>query len=153
MFSWNIATKPDSERVLFGCMPKLHFCDCGCKGAHTNTAFLKIFAWSMQILASGNYPDSRHDGTAWGKKDKKRSSLTGPMNVRALLVQCRGDWAMYRELFQFPSWSSAAICWKCAANRTDKDFKDFSLTAAWRQHRLQPEVFFHQQSLRSQPRQ
>ena len=71
VFSWNIATKPDSDRVLFGCMPTLHFCACGCKGAHTNDAFLKIFAWSMQILASGQFPECRHDGTKWGNRQEK----------------------------------------------------------------------------------
>ena len=81
-----------------------------------------------------------------GKTDKKRYELKGPLGVNALLVQCRGDWAMYRELFRFPSWSSAAVCWKCEANRTDKDFKDFSLTAALRKHRTSAEVFFHRQS-------
>ena len=62
------------------------------------------------------------------------------------LGQCRGDWAFYKQIFDFPSWSSMNICWKCSASRGGAhDYKDCSASAAWRAHRLHGPEFLAKQ--------
>ena len=53
-----------------------------------------------------------------------------------------GDWPFFKSVFNFPSWSSKAICWKCGANMMDKLWWDFSLTAAWRKCCYSAVTFF-----------
>ena len=46
-------------------------------------------------------------------------------SVCAALAEMRGDWSMYKEVLDFPSWSAKGhICWLCNATKTD--LKDFS---------------------------
>ena len=62
-----------------------------------------------------------------------------------MLVQARGDWAWYKQLFSFPSWASHSICWKCGANTGDMDYTQFGVKAAWRRHRYTAREFFIRQ--------
>ena len=57
-------------------------------------------------------------------------------------MQLRGDWAWYKEVFHFPSWSSDAICWRCAANKSDCDYREVDLKAAWRKRRYSAAQFW-----------
>ena len=99
----------------------------------TFNAMLEIFSWSMKCLASSKYPNSRHDGSAWQKHDGIRSKNAGKdMNVSAFLCEVRGDWAMYKETFQFPGWKdSGGCCWRC--NVTPATMRDFGSQAQWRE--------------------
>ena len=80
-------------------------------------------------------------------RQKNRVNRKGSFGVHGSLVQCRGDWAWFKQLFSFPSWSGKEICWLCRANRSDKDFTAFGLKAAWRKHRYTQREFFTQQRL------
>ena len=99
----------------------------------------------MQCLAIGCNPSHRHDGTAWSKTDVKRARRPRKMRCRALLLECRGDWSWFKELFGFPSWSAKSICWMCAANRSDYPFDDFGPRAPWRTRMFSAEEFFGRQ--------
>jgi len=138
-FSWNFCTRPSSARVLFTAIPKKFVA-----GKQTMDAILAVFAWSMQMLAVGTWPARRHTGDAWLPSDKDRRKRAGQQfGFHGCLIQVRGDWAFYKAVFNFPSWAAKSICWRCEANTSDIDFKDFSLTALWRQRRLEGHTFLH----------
>ena len=111
--SWNFCAQPASQRVLFTAIPKS-----AVAGRATWDALLAIFSWSMRQLALGVWPSLRHDGSPWGPKDTSRATKGGvQFPMLAALVQCRGDWVFYKQIFDFLSWSSMNICWKCSASK------------------------------------
>ena len=103
---------------------------------------MEVLLLCMKVLLAGEWPDRRHDGTPWLSSDKGRRKRKGSLGFKGLLCQVRGDWAWYKTLFSFPSWGSEAICWMCAANKSDKDFEEFGLSGVWRKHRYSPRNFF-----------
>ena len=136
VFSWNFLANPHGQRYLFAALENDFCCDCGCGGRHSLEALMEIFAWSMKQLTAGKWPGARHDKTPFGKGDEGRHAKKGkPFVTPAGLFQMRGDWAYYKQLFAFPSWSSNSICWLCGANKGDAPFWDFPLQAEWRQRR------------------
>ena len=78
----------------------------------------------------------------WLSTDKQRKGKTGQLGFRALLLQARGDWAWFKEIFAFPSWSAHSICWKCHANNSDCHFCNFGKNANWRTRRRTSAQFF-----------
>lgn len=84
---------------------------------NTWTDVMEVIAWSMRHLANGTRPTTRHDCAEWRQSDSKRAKQahTAPeLPVRAALVEVRGDWKMFGEIFHFPKWNtSAGICWRC----------------------------------------
>ena len=150
VFSWNCLALAYSERMLFCVIAKEFCCKCGCLGRCTLDAIADVFAWSMQLLATGEWPTCRHDGSPWCETDKTRAKWVGSMGVRAILLQCRGDWSWMKELLGFPSWSSNEMCWLCEANKSN--FTDFGLSAPWRRQRRTPEGFFARQRAMGVPR-
>ena len=88
---------------------------------NTWTDIMEVVAWSLRHAADGSYPVVRHDRPAgcerpWRTDDAKRAKLAGKeLPVRAALVEVRGDWKMFGEIFHFPKWNQVAgICWKCS---------------------------------------
>ena len=103
----------------------------------TWNAIFEVIAWSFKCFFAKQWPEQRHDASAWEAKDVTRSKLTGPMAAGAVLCQARGDWAFFKEVFNFPAWNCKdSMCWMCSANRDT--MKDFSLTASWRSNRRGP---------------
>ena len=141
-FSWNLCSDPKSTRILFTAVPKSY------TGPETYEDILKVWQWSLQCLASGKMPTCRHDGTAFSAEDRKHAKceksrvlLAGDsIGCRALLLQVRGDWCFYKQVFNLPSWSSEYICWLCKATRTIGSPCDFR-TSAWRNHRYKSNEF------------
>ena len=80
---------------------------------------LQVVKWSMNSLALGKFPTVNHAGQPFNAKDKKRRGLAGKdLQAQGLLAEIRGDWACYKELFRFPSWSSkGSLCFLCKATR------------------------------------
>ena len=140
--SWNPCAHPHCERILFGVLEKRYLCKCGCKGRHSLEAALAVFTWSLQCLADGTWPSTRHDSTAWLATDTGRKGNSGALPVKAVLLQVRADWAWLKQVFGFPSWSNKSICWRCRANDTDYDWHTVGLAAAWRSARLSSRQFF-----------
>lgn len=103
----------------------------------TWNAVFEVIAWSFKCLFGQSFPDSRHDGAPWAATDKQRSSLSGALGAMAILCHCRGDWAFFKEVFNFPAWNARdSMCWMCNANK--ETMKDGSQSAPWRSHRKGP---------------
>lgn len=93
--------------------------------------FHQVIAWSFKMLALGIFPDTRHDGSPWAPSDKWRGTRTGDLHVCASLVQARGDWKLFKEMYNFPQWNcKESMCWMCSASQ--ETMQDSSLTAVWR---------------------
>jgi hypothetical protein len=95
-----------------------------------------VLAWSFQCLTSGKFPACRHDGAPWTKADAKRSKQGGgPLGIRGLVVDIRGDWKFFKECFRLPQHNeNSGICWLCSATPTT--WKNAGPDAAWRKERL-----------------
>ena len=138
ILSWNFMSLPALERVLFCLIEKSWLCCCGCKGKCTFDALLEIMVWSLQCLFSACWPTCRHDKTPWSAEDKKcgRDKNNGRFGFAACLQQVRGDWAWYKELFQFKGWASTEMCWRCMATQPGgpdkRDYTNFRSNAPWR---------------------
>ena len=76
---------------------------------------MDVIAWSLRHCADGTYPGHRHDFEPWKPSDKVRAKQAQKeLPVRAALVEVRGDWKMFGEIFHFPKWNqNAGICWRC----------------------------------------
>jgi len=144
VISWNFLATPHAERFMFVNIGKEFCCQCGCGGRHTLDPIIEIFVWSMKCTARGQWPMTRHDGSAWQRTDKSRCNKVGPLLFFALLFQSRGDWSWYKELFGFPSWISKSICWRCQA--TQDTFKNHTRNSPWRTARLTGIEFAHLQT-------
>ena len=74
--------------------------------ADTMDTLLRIFAWSCNVLLSGESPS----------KDYEDNCISGGNTsladgYRACLLQIRGDWEWYTQIFHVPSWNGAdAMC-------------------------------------------
>lgn len=80
-------------------------CACGCRGWDTYSAIWPFLRWSLASLASGKYPESRHDGATWRPTDDVRASLAGqPFEKRAALLFIKGNWAEYSTTLGLPMW-------------------------------------------------
>ena len=91
---------------------------------------LKILAWSMNALSTGAHPVR----DPWN-----RAIPCGGNNLagywRALLCQCRGDWAFFKECFYFPQWNAAErMCFVCRASSTIRalSWTNCNADAPWR---------------------
>ena len=140
--SWSLVVDPSAPRILFTAIPKSAML-----GRKSWDAVLQVFAWSMQQLALGRWPTTRHTGEAWANADKARSKKGGlGLTYHAALLQFRGDWAFYNSVLDFPSWSSRHMCWKCRASKGGPfDYKEAGSGAAWRAQRLEGKAFLAEQ--------
>ena len=122
-FSWSFCSDPASPRFLFCVVPKS-----SCAGRQTYEDILSEFAADMKRLAQPDMP------------------------YNACLIELRGDWAYYNAVFGFPSWSSARICWKCAATQNGHcSFRDTGANAHWRSTRQTGFEFLKQQAANGVP--
>jgi hypothetical protein len=144
VYSWNFLCDRDGKRYLFANIHKEFLCKCGCAGRCTMEALFAVFVWSMQILLGGHHPQERHDGAPL---DPARAKQVGrKLGFHAVLLQARGDWQWYNQVFRFPSWSSGRICWLCKASQEGKfAYWKCGPRAAWRKARYTPGEFLAQQ--------
>ena len=84
-------------------------------GPNTWDDILAVVAWSLQFCGSGAWPKVRHDNVPWLASDNNRKGKAGnSLGVRAALVESRGDWKYFGEVFHFPKHNTnAGCCWKC----------------------------------------
>jgi hypothetical protein len=145
IISWNFASMPMGERVVFGAIGKQWVCQCACKGRHTWDAVLDLFSYSMRALQWGTFPALRHDGQPFQvKADKWRVERSAkPLPIRGALCQLRADWPFLKVLFGFPQWTGKRVCWRCCA--TQQSFRVTDLSAPWRSERLTMLDFLAQQ--------
>ena len=103
---------------------------------HTFDDILKILQWSFDHMLLGRFPQARHDGTPFGKHDAMRKRKAGKdLGGKAILVEVRGDWKLYKDVFRLPGWNSKiGCCYRCRA--TPVTMRDTTSTASWRSARL-----------------
>ena len=126
----NVNAQNKALRLPLFVMPKKYIAK-----QETFQAALSVVAWSFQQAAAGVWPAARHDGTAWNKCDRFRAKKSGaPLGVNAFLLELRGDWLMYKEVFGFPAWNEkAGCCIRCSV--TPDTMRSFGTNAPW----LQPD--------------
>ena len=82
------------------------------KGPNTWQDIMSVVKWSLDILATGQPADTRHDGSPWLKSDTKRKA--GKAVQRSCLVEVRADWKFMAGVFKFPAHNlNEGICWAC----------------------------------------
>ena len=148
MLLWNcLSTDGKRVRHWMCVVPKSLYCDCGCKGRCTIDAMLQLLVWCLRCLFMGRYPNRRHDGADWLRSDKSRAKMGArghSFGFHAILMQIRGDWQVYKQVFGFSGWASKNICWLCGATQADGDapYTDVSLRAKWRTCRYEMSQIF-----------
>jgi hypothetical protein len=117
VIGWWIEYIPTGRRFLCALLRKRLACRCGCRGWCSFHAILSMMAWSLRSLASGIYPDRRHDGEGWHFADAARAELGGaPMSARCACLWIKGDWAEYASTLGFASWhDNVRPCYACNA--------------------------------------
>ena len=65
------------KRYLICSLRKQDLCQCGCRGYCTLHQAMRIIAWSFNCLASGIWPEVRHDGSAFVDDGTDRYILQG----------------------------------------------------------------------------
>jgi hypothetical protein len=98
---------------------------------------MEVLAWSFLCLAAGRFPSARHDNSPFHPgSDQARSKKAGfVVGFHGFLVECRGDWKMFKEVFRFPQFNeNSGICWLC--NCTPQTWRLVDEAAPWRQSRL-----------------
>jgi hypothetical protein len=109
-----VGGKWQKMRIPFMVLPKSRIC------AETMYDVFEVIAWSLRHLLADSWPSSRHDGEPWKATDKERKKRQGPLGIRAALVEVRGDWEFYSQVFGFPYHNEAAgICWRCPCRRDE----------------------------------
>ena len=124
-------------RLPICCFPKRYM-----HKPKTYDSIFRIIAWSMRCLLTNVLPTAPHDGNASEASDAYRQRLLrggSAVGCTAVIAEFRGDWSMFKEVLDVPSWSSTYICWLCQARKTD--CKNAQATATWRC--LCQEVFCH----------
>jgi hypothetical protein len=97
----------------------------------------RVLAWSLGLLATGTYPAARDDGSPWTSLDKIRSNSDNVErdDFKAILLEFRGDWAMFKQVFRFPQHNEVlGCCTRCTVKPSE--IRNVGLDAPWRQQRL-----------------
>ena len=127
LFSWNslLGTGTTlSKRFIFTVIRKS---ECT---PQTVDDIMKVFAWSMNVLASGVTPEEHWEGEPM---EGTRGYLVA--GWKGILAQIRGDWQFYCELFKFPQWNCADnMCFMCGASSIIMAllFSNCTKNAGWR---------------------
>ena len=101
-------------RIPMVVLPKGRVCE------ETMYDVFEVIAWSLRHLQQGSWPTTRHDGEPWKASDKQRRERQGPLASRAALVEVRGDWEFYSQVFGFPYHNEKdGICWRCPCKRDE----------------------------------
>ena len=69
---------------------------------------------------------------AWAPEDRERQDRHGDLGVHGLLAPARGEWAGYKKVFDFSSWSSDQISWCCETNTSHTRCTDSSSNVLWK---------------------
>ena len=109
-----VGGKWQNMRIPFVVLPKNRMC------AETMYDIFEVIAWSLRHLLAGSWPTCRHDGEPWRPFEKARGKAQGSLAIRAGLVEIRGDWEFYSQVFGFPYHNeTAGICWRCPCRRDE----------------------------------
>ena len=84
-------------------------------GKNTWDDVLSVIHWSLVSLAAGVMPSARHDGAPFRASDSKRQKMQGQaVGMKGALVEVRGDWKFFGEVFHLPKHNeNSGCCWRC----------------------------------------
>ena len=107
----------------------------------THRAIMEVLTWSFRMLALELHPTLRHDRSPWRGDDGARKAAAGsPLSASACLVQVRGDWCFFNQVFGFPQWNTkAGCCWLCSIIL--ESLREVGVDASWRQGRFTGQEF------------
>jgi hypothetical protein len=96
---------------------------------------MTIISWSLKAAAENEFPTNRHDESPFSAKEKFRIDQAGKkVGVPAGLVEVRGDWQFFKQIFRFPGWrEKKGCCWRCKA--TPANIAQVGSNASWRRNR------------------
>ena len=100
---------------------------------------MRMFGWSCNVFLSG-----QTILTDYRNRALRRGGADFAGGVRGCLVQCRGDWEFFCNLFRFTRWDSAdMMCPFCKASATDRarSWTNFGIDAAWLNTRWTHEAY------------
>ncbi len=101
------------QRHLVCSIRRVDLCKCGCKGNCTFGAIGRILSWSLNQLATGQWPCTDHLGRPL---DGKRGLLAD--GYLGGLVEYRADLLEFTSAFGFTQWSNLTNpCFLCGASR------------------------------------
>ena len=90
-----------------------------------------LMKWSFTILTSGQMPLERHDGMPFTTQDSKRKAWAGKPVSHSFLVQVKGDWQAFKQIFQLTSWREAVgCCFRC--NIKNSQIEQCGSAASWK---------------------
>jgi len=91
-------------------------CKCGCQGWCSMFTVMKFVQWTLECMAKGTWPESRHLGESWGEFDQTRAAFAGKaLGFKCALVQIKADWSEFCTTFGFTMWGSLRPCMFCCA--------------------------------------
>ena len=126
--SWNSLVGDPSSRTLSKRFPFTVIKNSDMVKSDTVEAILRIFAWSLNCIFRAEHPSQDWAGRPWTKS----GPLAGAW--RGALVQCRGDWPFFCDVFQIPRHNERDnMCWLC--NASSDTWTDFASSASWRANR------------------
>ena len=98
---------------FFAAWPKL------ATAAGTWNTLLQVFVWSLLALASGCWPETQWDGTAWppGSDDARRAQSPLAGGWRIVIMFLLGDHEHFSNEMGMPHWNCHEFCWMCDASR------------------------------------
>lgn len=105
------------KRFLVALLRKKLLCRCGCGGWCSLFPLLYWIRCCFAVLASGVYPDSRHDGRPWQASDTVRAEQGGEsLGFKACLLWLKSDWSEFGSILAVQTWSSRMRpCFLCNA--------------------------------------
>lgn len=94
-------------------------CRCGCRGWCSYDSIWRYIHWTVQCLASGEFPRKRHDGEDF--EEEFRKELGGQkLHMRGMILFVKGDWAEFHHTAGFSSWKNQERpCMFCVASQCD----------------------------------
>ena len=101
-------------------------------GDNTLNAIFQVLAWSFRILAHGTFPAKDHEGLDFTHPWRKKHA-TNALKIFGLLSEIRGDWEMYKNVFNLKGWNDPNCCFRCFASK--QDILQCDSNATWRQQR------------------
>ena len=128
-YAWYFKISSDPTRHLICTVRKLDVCQCGCRGTCTFGAIQRVLTWSMNALASGNWPTADHMGC------DIEYPMLGPLAKGYVggLAEYRGDLLEMITAFGLKRWDSVDNpCFYCGCSRdTIFDFPESVATCCW----------------------
>jgi len=100
----------------------------------TLDALWTVFAWSANALLTGISPE-----VDWAQREIGGGGDYIAGGFRGAVVQLRGDWEFYCQIFKFPYWHEAErMCWLCKASNTIERllWTSVGADAGWRSTRM-----------------